>query len=420
MLTGRPKGLKTGLTFEAECEPSYGIRNMRFLMLSWRDPSNPSSGGAERVTQAYLAALRQRDHEVYWFANEFQGGAPSEVIDDVQIVRGGGLGSSVWRAVHWYRQQPSFDLVIDQHHGIPWFGPWWSKTNCIAYLHEVLGPIWGAFYPWPISMLGRWQERWVHHLYRNVPFWVGSESTQRALHKRGVRDVTVIHYGIDLTPLKDLEDKPLTTPLRLIVVSRLAPNKRIDHSIRALEILRKRDIQSHLTIVGGGEVEDQLRQMVDGLQLTQLVTFAGRLSEAEKNNQLRRAHLLVHTSIREGWGLNVLEANAMGTPAVVYPVDGLTDSTLHDWTGVVTRDETPDSVADGIQALLMDPEKYQLFRINARERTKAFHWSRILPPACEWLEQQAAKPRRGNRPKLDPVLKTTGHGLGLTPPPGPN
>jgi len=47
----------------------------------------------------------------------------------------------------------AFDLVIDQHHGIPWFAPWWSRTNSIAYIHEVLGPIWSAFYSWPLSTL---------------------------------------------------------------------------------------------------------------------------------------------------------------------------------------------------------------------------------------------------------------------------
>src|SRR5436190_9268540 len=204
---------------------------MRFLMLSWRDPHNPKSGGAERVTIAYLAALKERGHEVYWFANQFPGGNSSEVIQGVQIVRGGGQGTSVIEAIRWYRKQKPFDLVIDQHHGIPWFAPWWCKTNCISYLHEVLGPIWGAFYPWPISMIGRWQERFVHWLYHKCPFWVGSESTQRALQKRGVCDVTVIHYGIKQTPLAQLEPKPLHEPLGLIAVSRLAPNKRIDHAI---------------------------------------------------------------------------------------------------------------------------------------------------------------------------------------------
>ena len=42
---------------------------MRFLMLNWRDPKNPLAGGAERVTLAYLKALAERGHEVYWFAN---------------------------------------------------------------------------------------------------------------------------------------------------------------------------------------------------------------------------------------------------------------------------------------------------------------------------------------------------------------
>jgi len=366
---------------------------MRFLMLNWRDPSNPKSGGAERVTLAYLAALEKRGHEAYWFANEFVGCIPEEVIQGISIVRGGGQGSSVMEAVRWYRRQKLFDLVIDQHHGIPWFAPWWCRTNCIAYLHEVLGPIWSAFYPWPINMVGQCQERCMHWLYRSVPFWTGSESTQRALQRRGVQNVTVIHYGIDLVPLAELESKPFRQPVQLIAVSRLAPNKRIDHAIEALRILIRRGISAHMTIVGTGEMEAQLKQLASQPDLAGHVTFRGALSEAEKNAELRRAHLLIHTSIREGWGLNVLEANALGTPAVVYPVDGLVDATLHEQTGIVTLQETPDSVAEGVLSLLNRPEAYQEFREKARDRTRAFHWDQILPIACDWLEKQAAKPR---------------------------
>jgi glycosyltransferase involved in cell wall biosynthesis len=363
---------------------------MRFLMLSWRDPSNPLSGGAERVTLAYLAALKERGHEVFWYANDFPGGAAAEVIQGVQIVRGGGYGTSVLKAIRWYRRQKPFDLVMDQHHGIPWLAPWWAKTNCVSYLHEVLGPIWSSFYPWPVSAIGRFQERVVHWLYRNTRFWVGSQSTQKALHARGVKDVTVIHYGIEQVPIETLEPKPLESPLRLICVSRLAPNKRIDHAVRALRVLLDRGLPASLMIVGGGELEQTLKNLANELKVQSQVTFAGRLSEADKDAQLRRAHLLIHTSVREGWGLNVLEANAMGTPAAVYPVPGLVDATIHDQTGIVTAAETPESVADGIQALLKKPERYEVYRVNARERTKEFHWSRVLPRACDWLEQQAA------------------------------
>jgi glycosyltransferase involved in cell wall biosynthesis len=360
---------------------------MRFLMLSWRDPSNPKAGGAERVTEAYWAALKERGHEVYWYSNEFPGCQAEEDIRGIRIVRGGGSGASVLKARQWYRRQKPFDLVVDQHHGIPWLAPWWSGTRTISYLHEVLGPIWGAFYKPPLSTAGRLQERAVHWMYRNVPFWVGSESTRRALLERGVRQVTVLHYGIDLKPLAQLEPKPLRQPLELIAVSRLAPNKRIDHAVLATKLLLERGLDARLTVVGGGEAAEQLKGLASQHGLN--VTFTGILSEKEKNERLRQAHLLLHTSIREGWGLNVLEANAMGTPAVVYPVPGLVDATIHEQTGVVTREETPSSIVDGISNLLQHPERYQVYRENACRRTEEFHWSRILPKACAWLEGMA-------------------------------
>jgi glycosyltransferase involved in cell wall biosynthesis len=364
---------------------------MRFLMLNWRDPKNPISGGAERVSQAYLQGLVNRGHEAWWFANDFPGGAPTDTVGGVRIVRGGGKGGSVLKAHRWYRQQKPFDLVIDQHHGIPWYAPWWSGTNCIAYIHEVLGPIWKAFYPWPLSAIGRWQERWTHWFYRDIPFWTPSESTKKVLRRHGVREVQVFPNGTDATPLPALEEKPLRQPVRLIAVSRLAPNKRVHHVLQATRILLQEGIAVHLTVVGTGEVEAQLRQAADQPGLAGNVCFTGQLPEADKDAALRRAHFLVHASLREGWGLNVIEANALGTPAIVYPVGGLVDSTIHGETGIVTREESPEAIAEGVQSVLSRPDDYDRLRVRAWERSRTFTWPNVLPPACAWLEQLAQR-----------------------------
>lgn len=362
---------------------------MRFLMLNWRDPDNPLSGGAERVTLGYLSALAARGHDVWWFANDFQGPKKRDMFDGVRIARGGGMGSSVLKASQWYRRQPAFDLVIDQHHGIPWYAPWWCETQCVAYIHEVLGPIWKAFYPWPLSSVGRWQERWTHWLYRKVPFWTACESTRDDLRRHGVRDVTIIRYGVHTRALPVLEPKSLAEPLELIVVSRLAPNKRIDHAIRTLKTLQNRNVRARLAIVGGGETEGRLRALAADLGVAASVEFTGPLPEAEKDERLRRAHWLLHTSQREGWGLNVIEANALGAPAAVYPVAGLIESTLDELTGKVARAETPEALADVLMDSLRSPEKYSAYRERAWERAKTFHWSQILPKACDWLEEKA-------------------------------
>ncbi len=341
-------------------------------MLNWRDPQNPLSGGAERVTLAYLKALVARGHEVFWFANDFPGAQREEIFEGIKIIRGGGKGISVLKAWRWYQRQKHFDLVIDQHHGIPWYAPWWCRTNCVAYIHEVLGPIWNSFYSWPWNIIGQSQERWTHWLYRRTPFWTPSESTRAVLQLHGVRNIRVFPNGTDATPLAALEPKRIETPLRLVTVSRLAPNKRVDHVIRAAKILLQRGVDIRLVVVGTGEVEASLHQLAADLGVADKIEFTGRLDEQKKDDWLRRAHFLVHTSVREGWGLNVIEANTMGTPAIVYPVGGLVDSTLHNETGLVTSDETPEAVAEAVLDIWSGPEKYDELRVNAWNRSNDF------------------------------------------------
>jgi glycosyltransferase involved in cell wall biosynthesis len=366
---------------------------MRFLMLNWRDPENPLSGGAERVTRGYLAALVNRGHEVFWFANDFLGAKKETEIDGIKIIRRGRVGSSFLAARRWYLGQKKFDLVIDQHHGIPWYSPWWCGTNNVSYVHEVLGPIWDAFYRWPKNVIGKTQERWTHWLYRNVPFWTACESTRDDLQRHGVKNISIIRYGVRTVALSGLPAKHLEEPVRLIVVSRLAPNKRIDHSIETLRILLARNVPAGLRIVGGGDMEGRLKEQARTLP-EDAVKFTGALSEQEKDALLRESHFLLHTSQREGWGLNVIEANAMGTPSAVYPVAGLRESTLDNRTGLVARAEMPEALADRIVECLHLPGQFDELRRNAWERAKRFHWSVILPKACDWLEAQA----RGERP----------------------
>jgi hypothetical protein len=44
-----------------------------------------------------------------------------------------------------------------------------------------------------------------------------------------------------------------------------------------------------------------------------------------------------------------------------------------------------------VMAMLSKPAEYNRLRVNAWERSKSFAWPKVLPPACEWLEQQARR-----------------------------
>jgi hypothetical protein len=251
------------------------------------------------------------------------------------------------------------------------------------------GPIWDTFYNGRCSAIGRSQDRWTHWLYRNVPFWTACESTREGLHRHGVRNVTIIRYGVATQALRRVGREAFDAASAAGGGCAARAQQTGQSLSQTLAALRGRGVAAHMTIVGGGEMGAALRQEAAQLQLGDSVRFTGLVSEQEKDTILHGSHLLLHTSVREGWGLNVIEANAMGTPAAVYPVAGLRESTLHDQTGLVAAEETPASLADQIAGLLRDDARYQRYRHGAWERAKTMHWNRILPEASEWFEARA-------------------------------
>ena len=79
-------------------------------------------------------------------------------------------------------------------------------------------------------------------------------------------------------------------------------------------------------------------------------TFFGRVSETKKRALMARAHVLVATSVREGWGLTVSEAALCGTRAVGYDVAGLRDSVGA--AGGVLVEPQPRALAGALAQLL--------------------------------------------------------------------
>jgi glycosyltransferase involved in cell wall biosynthesis len=101
----------------------------------------------------------------------------------------------------------------------------------------------------------------------------------------------------------------------------LSRNKRPDHAIDAFERLRESRPDAQLWMMGDGPMRSDLeRRSGEGVEVL------GRVPFAERQQRLARSHVLVATSVREGWGLNVSEAAALGTPTIGYAVDGLRDS----------------------------------------------------------------------------------------------
>ncbi len=140
-------------------------------------------------------------------------------------------------------------------------------------------------------------------------------------------------------------------PDRVIVgmVARLRAQKRHDLALRTLAELRRRGRDVQLCVVGDGPLADDLRQLAQDLSIEDIVVFAGDRRDAGRLLPAFDVSLL--TSSYEGMPLAVLEALVAGVTVVSTDLPVMREL-LADGGGLIAKDDTPEGVADAVEAAL--------------------------------------------------------------------
>src|SRR5665811_355983 len=168
--------------------------------------------------------------------------------------------------------------------------------------------------------------------------------------------------------------------------------KGIEEVIRAFFYILREQKDAKLWIVGDGEKSyvDELKDTIMSYSISSRVEFFGRVPESKKFELMRRATILVHASVKEGWGLVVLEAASQGTPAVVYNVSGLRDTVKNEKTGIVLKENNANEMAKQAIMLTKNKEQYRRFQKNGLEWVRSLTWEQTTRQS-EALLLQVAK-----------------------------
>ena len=330
-------------------------------------------GGAEVFTYENAKRWVKAGHEVTLFTSEFPNCEREEVVDGIRIVRAGGRYSVYWRAKKYYRKyfsKEGYDVVVDEINTRPFLTPKFvnNQEKIIALIHQLAREYWFYETPFPISYIGYYflEKKWLKN-YVDVPTVTVSESTKYGLLDLGFKRIFVVPEGLNFEPLADVRGKE-TFPV-VVYAGRLKRAKRPDHAVMAFRIIRQKVRSVELWVLGDGPYKKNLERMADDG-----VRFFGGLSDVERRELVKRAWVLVNPSSREGWGLNVIEANALGVPCVVYDVAGLRDSVRAGMTGFLVEDGNVDALGKTLVNVLEDERSRIKLSENALEYATKFSW----------------------------------------------
>ncbi|WP_297512629.1 glycosyltransferase family 4 protein [Thermococcus sp.] len=342
---------------------------MRILWLNWKDIEHPEAGGAEVYTHEIAERLVRNGHEVTLFTSSFEGASTRTEINGVQIIRRGkiiGLFNTVYsHAKRFYRKhEGDFDIVIDEINTRPFLTPKYVRKPVVALIHQLAVEFWDYKTPFPINVVGkRILEPYWLKFYREVPTITVSNSTREDLLQLGFKNVEIVYNGLNGNVLERVPEK--YDEFTAVFVGRMTPTKRPEDAIKASIIAES----GQLVMIGRGELLENLKKQYS----TYNVEFKGFVPAEERDEIMMRSHVLLVPGIREGWGRVVIEANALGTPAIGYNVPGLRDSIQDGYNGLLCE-PNPQAMAEKIRLLYEDEELRIKLSENALEWARRFNW----------------------------------------------
>jgi glycosyltransferase involved in cell wall biosynthesis len=203
--------------------------------------------------------------------------------------------------------------------------------------------------------------------------------------------VRVIHPGYDSSVYFRNGFDPSAAPHAepyFLYVGNLLPHKNLLRLLDALAILRRRQ-PCRLIIRGEGRPAyvRALRERVETLGLSDVVTFLGYTTEASLRDLYSRAVCLVLPSLGEGFGLPVLEAMACGTPVVTSNASSLPEVAGDAALLVDPHDAV--ALVDAVHRVLTDRGLREDLRRRGFERATLFTWRRAAERISRVLEEAA-------------------------------
>lgn len=329
-----------------------------------------STGGGERQYGAFARRFAEAGHEVTYLtrrqwterAPDLPGVTVRAIARTAELYDGKGnrrlmpaVGFALSVLAHFLSHRRRYDAVLVS--ALPALnvpavraGLLGSRSVICADFLEVWRPEQWVEYAGPIA--GRIARQLQRLAVRLAPLAsCHSAMNGSRLRREGLRSDPIISPGL----IEDLDSPtdPVVTeinPPTVVFAGRMIPDKRVATIPAAVAWARNELPTLRALLFGDGQQRAAVQSAVDSFGLHEVVELPGFVTEAELGTALRNASCLLNPSRREGYGIVVVEAAALGTPAILVaaPDNASVELITPGINGVVAASTAPDVLGRAI------------------------------------------------------------------------
>jgi len=375
---------------------------MKILMLTWEYPPR-IVGGIARVVNDLSKRLIKDGHDVYVVTYK-EGNVPEYENDKgVHVYRVDNYMINPNNFIDW-TMQLNFNMIAKANEIIAKEGNFdviHAHDWLVAYAAKTLKNSYGTPLVSTIHATEAGRNSGIHNevqRYINDTEWLLTyESSEVIVNSKYMKNelqrlfglpyekINVVANGINSTVYSGIEKDyefrrqyAADNEKIILFMGRLVYEKGVQHLISAMPKILDGYSDAKLIIAGKGGMIDELKTQVDSMGLNDKVYFTGYMNAKQVSKMYRCADVSVFPSTYEPFGIVALEAMLAGVPVVVSDVGGLNEIVEHGVDGMKSYAGNPNSLADSILALLLNPELCNNVTKKAKIKVKnEYNWAKI-------------------------------------------
>jgi phosphatidyl-myo-inositol dimannoside synthase len=208
-----------------------------------------------------------------------------------------------------------------------------------------------------------------------------SNFTKSLVSDLNLKHIEVICNGFKINKNNFSAVPKLKSFPNLITVGSVSYRKGQQNVIKALPCLIKKYPNLHYHIIGTPLEKNKFLKIAEDLQISQYITFYGKLEEQEKINLLEASDIFIMLSENttsgdvEGFGIALLEANSLGIPTIGSFGCGIEDAIANYTSGILVKNNDFEKISLAVDEIITN---YDTYRIASKEWAQNFTWETII------------------------------------------